>query len=496
MKFCALTSLVSVLLASPDKTMAASHDHEDECTHGKLYVVDNETALVHVFDISEGNLQNLTVETTIQLPTEGAGGLVYYGPPSDPLVVQYRGTEADGFDGFVRVINTGFSLDNHGDHAHIEYSPPSIYDNANVDDCSRPIHQVRHDDKIAIFCDGAYDFEPPINTTIHVIDETKLGSTTESAVVHTLELEGSHHGVAIPVDDGHLMHSVPLPDRVNRVPDTSSTPTTFLVVDYEGKVLHELSDETNLATHCSGFHGSAAIENQFALGCDDDHGAIVLVNYNPATETYTSSAVTYPDDAKFENMRVGSFAYHYKQDHFVGSFGARGGTQYHLLAITPSSTAITDDNVLTLPGTLRQCAYEFEVGSGEHLLVFMPDGVLHVFKVEGGKFQAIMNKEIVPGMSACSEAAFVAGIQQAFVATPETRTMYAIDLEHVDEGEMEVYTSTLPFFPTGMTVSGFSLEAACHEHEHAEPPPPADGAHAHIVPVMGFLVMVAGFFFI
>ena len=74
---------------------------------------------------------------------------------------------------------------------------------------------------------GAYDFVPQLNTTIHVVDVTKLGSTSESAIVHSIKLQGAHHGVAIPVDDGHVLHSLALDDRVNRVPNTTSLPTTF-----------------------------------------------------------------------------------------------------------------------------------------------------------------------------------------------------------------------------------------------------------------------------
>lgn len=96
----------------------------------------------------------------------------------------------------------------------------------------------------------------------------------------------------------------------------------------------------------------------------------------------------------------------------------------------------------------------------------MPDGVLHVFEVSDETFTAVKSQEIVPDMTACSEAAFVAGIGQAFVAVPETQTLYTIDLAHVEEGEMEIYTTYLPFFPTAMTVSGFGVDHACGPHDH------------------------------
>lgn len=274
-------------------------------------------------------------------------------------------------------------------------------------------------------------------------------------------LAGTHHGVAIPVDDGHLMHSVPLPERVDRVNGTTSLPTTFQMVDFDGNVIDALDDETNTNTHCSGFHGSASVENTFALGCDAGHGAIVIVDYDPLTETYSSRAVEYPDEPEFEGFRIGSFAYHKKNDHFVGSLTMTNGETFHLGAITPTTTAITADNILTLPGSVRQCSYQYEVGTGEYLLVFMPNGFLHVFKVENGGFTPVIEKEIVPGMSACNEATFTAGIAQAFVTTRENKMLYAIDLTNITSCEIEVFETQLPFFPSGLTVSGFDVEHAC-----------------------------------
>ena len=115
----------------------------------------------------------------------------------------------------------------------------------------------------------------------------------------------------------------------------------------------------------------------------------------------------------------------------------------------------------------RQCAYQYEVGMGELFLVFLPNGYLHIFEIENGAFTQIVEQEIVPGMTTCDEAAFVAGIGQAFVATPATKTMYAIDLSHAEDGgHVDVYKTTLPFTPTGMMVSGFSKDATCKmEHE-------------------------------
>jgi hypothetical protein len=280
-------------------------------------------------------------------------------------------------------------------------------------------------------------------------------------------------------------------DRINRVPNVSALPSTFQVINLQGSILHELSDTTDPNAHCSGFHGSATFTNTFLLACDDVHGGIVQVKYDPANNGYTSRAITYPDDEKYDGFRIGSFAYHKKNPYAVGSYSLRGGTEFHLFAISPDATALEESNMVTLPA--RQCAYQFEVGTGKHLLVFMPNGVLHVFEIENGGFVEIMNQEIVPGMTACSEAAFVAGIGQAFIAIPTSRTMYALDLHDVEEGKIEVYESSLPFTPTGMTVSGFDEASTCELHDHSDPTEPTPSG-VNALSMIGILSTVLAVF--
>jgi hypothetical protein len=192
-----LSVLLMAAMSSDKAANAAGHDgsdgaHDPECTHGKLYIMDDSTSNVYVVDVHDGLSDNMIIGTALTLPSEGSGGLTVYGPPADPLLVQYRGVEPD-FDGFVRVIDTGFSFDDHGDHGHIEYTDASVYSNAIIEDCPRPIHEVRNGGRIAIFCDGAFDAAPEQkNTTIFIVDESKLGtdaSSTTSAIVHTTTLE-------------------------------------------------------------------------------------------------------------------------------------------------------------------------------------------------------------------------------------------------------------------------------------------------------------------
>ena len=103
---------------------------------------------------------------------------------------------------------------------------------------------------------------------------------------------------------------------------------------------------------------------------------------------------------------------------------------------------------------LRQCGFDFEKSDGEYLLNFMPNGTLSAFthdKVSSWKLVAQIM--VVPGMTACTQAAFVPGHLQAFVMHYSTGTLYAIDLENVSGGIMTAVTTSLPYMPLSGVVA-------------------------------------------
>ena len=65
-------SIAILLSLTGNVVTAESHDHDhgdDDCTHGKLYVLDDASSNVHVIVVSKGKLEDLTVETTVALPS-------------------------------------------------------------------------------------------------------------------------------------------------------------------------------------------------------------------------------------------------------------------------------------------------------------------------------------------------------------------------------------------------------------------------------------------
>lgn len=470
--FLLATAAASVLTGAP---FAAA---EEQCSHGKLYVSDAASTMVHVFDAEtlgqapEGS--TVASEHSVDIP-QGKPGLVL-NPSGQGLSVGvlFRGTEELGYtDGIVTFLDTGLIVDDHGDHMDFEYeTSPAEITNAAFS-CSRPIHWTPHDDKIAIFCDGNFGLtaEDQANSTIWVVDESLFGDVAESAIVFQTTLLGTHHGVAVPVDDNHILYSLPTQDRVDRTElgaaRGGSLPATFRVTDYQGNERHAIADTSDPDMSCAGFHGEWAHSNQMALACDATHGGILRIDYDANGATYTSRALTYPPE--FENHRTGTFAGHDDAGLVIGNFagGPPEAPLAHLMAFDPNDAELTADQIFTLPAS--HCAFAFEKGEAHAILVMLPTGDLHVLEYEennGGWNQLAQATVLQGGVEECSELKFVAGVQQAFLLHKASQTLHVVDLAHVEEGELETHSVQLDFVPSDAVVSGVTSEIACKGHDH------------------------------
>lgn len=444
-------SLYFFAVLSASSSVAGDDHGGNECTHGKLYISSRNSTNVHVYDLNR-SLQSMFNEKNVTLPASATNELWLEVTSDSRFVgVVYRGTVDVGYtNGVVNWINTGFAKEDHGDHYHLVYGAPTLVTESKFE-CARPIHFTPYDDKIGIFCDGSYENVPQINTTVWVIDETKLGTGT-NAVVHTQTLLGSHHGVAVPVDDDHILYSLAAPDRINRTPNATlyATPWTFQITDYSGKVLHSISDTSNKNLYCSGYHGSAEKGNTFAMACDGNHGGILLITYLPSSETYSSRALFYPPG--FIGHRSGTLYSHDKSPYAIGNF-ALGAANYLMAFEFTDTGAMTNSSLLPLPA--RQCGFQFEKSDGEYILNFMPTGILQAYTFsKATSWKLVAEVTVVPGMTSCAQAGFVPGHVQAFVMHYSSRTLYAISLEDVKSGVMTVGTTILPFMPLSAVVAG------------------------------------------
>jgi hypothetical protein len=175
------------------------------------------------------------------------------------------------------------------------------------------------------------------------------------------------------------------------------------------------------------------------LACDATHDGILIVDYNPATSAYKSRALSYPNG--FVEHRTGTFAGHDKADFMLENFA--GNNSYHLMAFEPSDTMLTNNQILTLSD--RQCGFAFEQADAEVVMVFMPNGMFHVFEYRDEAWEELGKIQVVEGMTACTEALYDAGFGQAFVIHKANKMLYSLDIVHVVHGEIDVTTTPLDY---------------------------------------------------
>lgn len=443
----------------------------EECTHGMLYISDAASSVIKAFDLDGESLKDLSVVESIDTGMKEQWLQSNNIMNNVILTSVFRGTAPTYADGKVRFVHTGVSTDAHGDHFHIIKSPFSFRDNGLIT-CARPIHYVPTNNKIAIFCDGSFgtSMEEQINSTIWVVDEELLtASVSASAIVHSSTLQGSHHGVAIPLSNDHVLYSLATDQRVDRTAGASSLPNTFSIVDFNGNAMHAIDDETDQNKSCLGFHGSAAVGNAFALGCNSDHGGILVGQYitGAASTSYLTEALLYPTNS-FEAHRTGSFADHPKSSYIVGNFA--GANSFNLVAFQPSnleSNVISESQLKVLGQSL--CSFDFEKSEGEYVLAWLASGTLEVYKLEP-TWSLVAEIPVIDGMTECSQASMVSGYGQAFILEPGTKKINAVSLGHLDhDHDMSIETSTLDFVPFSAVVAGVPEGASCHmEEDHGD----------------------------
>lgn len=452
MKF-SLPALIAACLSPAAVVKAAG---EDECTHGRLFVSSADTSEVRVFDLDSQGKPSLVTSVPVPLADQPEIRL-NTDSKKDVVAAIYRGQQSNLFrDGSVSWIHAGISAHSMDGRMHVDKVAPSMLTEANFE-CACPIHFVQHDEKIAIFCDGAVTETDLESSTIWVLDEDRLTSG-DSAIIYSQTLEGSHHGIVIPVDDEHVLHSLTLPERKAKTDITRATflPSTFQVVNYQDEILHAINGTSSPDTSCPEFHGNWGVDNTFALACDDaNHDGVLMIDYDPTTGQYTSRGVGYPSE--YPDHRTRFFAEHHKCPKIVGDF--RGETQYYLMAFDPEDNAIPNEGVLPV-GNALQCGYLFEESEGQLMMVLTPDGVFSVYEVDP-EWKLLASTTVIPTLATCEGVHLVSGYAQAFVLFADEKKVYSINLSNVQEDKLEVSEMDLGFTPFFGIVSGVPAEAAC-----------------------------------
>ena len=437
------------------------------CTYGKLFVSDGaDGSTVHVIDLNSGS--NLTKETTVTVNGGAAANDLYVSANTQVVGVLYYGSNATNYtDGVVNWIHTGAALEEDG--TTVAYTSPTALPNAAFD-CVLPLHFTSNVGMIAIFCDGNYDVFS--NSTIWVIDESKLSDTSassvdENVIIYNTTILSSHHGNSLIIDDDHLLYSLASPDRIIRnVNGTDDVlASTFAVADLSGNVVYAIDDTSNVNTSCSGHHGITNTHHTAVLACDEIHGGVLMVSYDDTSKAYSSRALAYP----VEGYRSFHFEQHNNASHIVGDLLLYDGateelSSFHLFAFSTDDTLLTDSNIVKLPTEQYPCGFSYEKSEGNIVLVLVAEGLLLAYEFESS-WTEVSRLQVVKNMTKCSQAVFASGYAQAFVLTTavDNATIYAIDLSKIHtEGIMTTYaTSSIDFLPYSAVVAGVPLSTAC-----------------------------------
>ncbi|MDN6814835.1 MAG: hypothetical protein L0L92_10845, partial [Corynebacterium variabile] len=293
-----------------------------------------------------------------------------------------------------QLFDAGVWTEPHGDHSHSYATDPEFTDV--VYSVDKPGHVVRHDGKTILFSDG--DGKIQVFDTASFLETTGEGDAPEPTVTET----EPHHGVAIEMSDGTLVHTE----------GTEEYRDTVVAVDADGQ-------ETARSTECPGVHGEAAAQGEAAaFGCED--GLLVFKDGDftkiQATEKYA---------------RTGNQAGSEESTVVLGDYKTDEDAELE----RPTKITLTDTVANTTKVVDLGTSYSFRSlgrGPAGEALVLGTDGKLHVLDPESGEETAAWDvidewEEPIEWQDA-RPTLFVQG-DRAYVSDPDTKELHVVDLK-------------------------------------------------------------------
>ncbi|AKK10720.1 hypothetical protein [Corynebacterium uterequi] len=206
-----------------------SHDgHEHDAEQKEVSSLTPRVVLTHEGGIT--TIDSLSGEALDAVDEPGFYRLNHAGDGRHVMV-----TDSDVF----RVYDSGNEAAKHEDHYHYYESAPHLKDTSY--DAAKAGHVVHHEGLTALFSDATGD------VTIVATDEI----ANPDAKTTTLSTGAAHHGVAVPFEDGSVLHTV----------GTEEERHTIRHVAADGTVLAETDN-------CPGVHGEAVADGEAVVfGC-------------------------------------------------------------------------------------------------------------------------------------------------------------------------------------------------------------------------------------
>ncbi|HIW95380.1 MAG TPA: hypothetical protein H9867_02660 [Candidatus Corynebacterium gallistercoris] len=307
-------------------------------------------------------------------------------------------------DGF-RAFDTGVWTEPHGDHTHSYQMPPLLTDTTY--EAKKPGHVVPHDGRTLLFGDGDGSIqELDVSDLKRAYQHNKLAKAKEIAEVTP------HHGVAVALPDGGMIHTMGTEDERH----------TVVAKDKDGQ-------EIAKAENCPGVHGEAvAADGVVLVGCQD--GVLIFTgahDHGDHSHPAEFRKVTSPDSYG----RIGNQAGHEDSPVVLGDYKVKKDPEK---VENPTRVSLTNTKTGELKLVDVEASYSFRsLGRGPNgeALVLGDDGKLRVIDPESGEVTGAY-----PVTKAWKEpeewqearpTLFVQG-DVAYVTEPAAKKIHAVDI--------------------------------------------------------------------
>lgn len=344
-KLAILSAAAGILLSgcggsssSNDVPRAVDDQHNDTEVEssGRLALYDKGSAAIKVLELETG-------EVLDTYPLTGSEPRLYASPGQRYAAVIQRD------EGVVSFVDSGFYVEDHGDHMHEYADAPSML-NFTLNS-SRPTHFTVHEDHAVIFNDA----QEGLTSSVMVLSEAGIGAGEMDG---ELTLTNNMHGVAKLIDDKLFVTY-----RDPSITDTT-LPAAVERYDYADGVS---TFEHRYEETCPGLHGSAATDSYVLFGCTDGVLAVDLSQPDYPASKLGNPASILPD------ARIGSVYSHHDVSEFVGV----AGSQFYVIDMSNPADPYQE---LALPDGVAKVNQGFN-STGTSFYILGDDGNLYLYDV-------------------------------------------------------------------------------------------------------------------
>lgn len=383
------------------------HDHAASEAESEATAVDAaQPRLVTTYD---GGILTLDANTLDVISDEKLDGFNRVNPVGDGRHVLV--STSSGF----QLFDAGVWTAPHGDHTHSYAADPVLTDT--VYEADKPGHVVRHDGRVILFSDGDGRIQVFNSADFRDISGGDGDAVPSPTVTQTKD---PHHGVAIELADGTLVHTE----------GTTESRDTVVALDSSGK-------EIASSDSCPGVHGEAAAEGEAAVfGCEDG-----LLVFKDGEFTKIQAQEKYARTGNQAGSEVSTVT--------LGDYKTDPDAELE----RPTRITLTDTAAKTTKVVDLGTSYSFRSlgrGPAGEGLVLGTDGKLHVIDPVSGKettaWQVVDKWEEPVEWQDARPTLFVQG-DRAYVSEPGTRKMHVVDLS---DGKI-LTSAELPQVPNEVT---------------------------------------------